>query len=60
MAKLMDSQVGIIADRANKIMQREQDRCGFEHFVRLAVSELVSEGAIPTDRSALNSQVPHD
>lgn len=36
----------LIAERANEIMLREQDRCAFEHFVKMAIKELITEGKI--------------
>lgn len=40
-------QQDMIAKRANRVMAREQDRCAFKHFIKIAIDELCAEGEIP-------------
>lgn len=37
-------QEDLVAERANRIMLREQDRCAFEIYVQMAIKELEAEG----------------
>lgn len=36
----------LIERRAHKILLREQDRCDFQIYVKMAAAELLAEGAI--------------